>query len=273
MAIITTMWLAAATVPQGRVMAMTLPDCLFTPGASNTCPQVKYSQNNQAYFDNYQNESGSPDNPVDLIFMHNSSLVVIQGILPNHGYNYCADCSPGTLTTWESGYGTRAESDTGYKTSISSCTGWDKHLRLYGNYGGSPGAGSLYDLNWGWFNIAASHIDVNDWFDGVKTHSCPDANKQFGWQEEAEKRIYNDVIGDAAFDAASSHPSWVSVHNYLHSGDTNNVYSGSTYSYGACGGRFNPAPYDFTHYGYWAEKSSQGHCEESDGLAAWIYVK
>lgn len=250
------------------------------PCNSNTCWTQKYTPNNQAYFNNADSESAfggtlHPNDPIQFILENNSSLATVQLALQSAGYYNCdpyTGSPPYCSRPWEAttenccGYGTNYEYTGGFKSTTPTCSNWDKHVRVYGTYGrNAPG---LYDPAWGYFNVASAHIDRYDTTSGGSP--CP--GRAYGWSAEAQGNVYNDIVNYSGFDATKSHRFWVSMQSYLHSNDPNNSYSSL---YGACGGAYNFAPYDFTNYGYWAEPSGtqDRHCLESTGQAAWIFVK
>jgi hypothetical protein len=242
--------------------ATSLPTCSQD---LNACYQLfNTPQPNQAQFFNYDTE-GSPDNPVTLLFINNSSTNKVQAAFTGAGYYYCGpnngNCSTATAYYYENSAG-YSNTDQGYKHGTPTCSSsnWDTHARIYGFYQTSGSTYALYDPGWGWFNFATTHIDVAD------VSNC--SYTQYGWQEEAAKHIWNDIIGDSHFNASQSHQDWVYLSNWLSSSDSSNPYNGPLYSSGPCGGRFNPPPYSYNNYGYW----NGNHCEENDGSAAWIYV-
>lgn len=99
------------------------------------------------------------DWPVDLIFWNKSSLDNIKTILALRFPGWGADMSEYV----NNGYGWLWDENKGLKTSIWTPVGDAYHFRVYG----SPFTGRMFNIRWGFYNIATAHIDHNERLPGA----------------------------------------------------------------------------------------------------------
>jgi len=230
-------------------------------------PSLAYSVNNyHGYYNHYweianydfnsqYNLTGSGvDNPVTLIFKGNASQSKIYNLLQSVGYtDNNTGGAYGYGVYWDEYYspGNQYIRTTQGEKTPPGCGVTDKHVRYYGDFSNGVGSYSaLYDPYWGWFLFASTHLDKND-------VSCSSQYpKTFGWQEDAETWVTNDISNSPMINQSTSYNDYVNFNNVLSASQPAGT------SYGSCAGTFMT--------GYLADNS---HCLENDGYASWVDMK
>jgi hypothetical protein len=145
------------------------------------------------------------DWPINLVFWNNSSAPRVKTLLSYINYDTTGGDMYEKSQEWTF-TDPKWEHDSGVKKGFP-CTGDAQHLRIYGSIYDWENSiqfrTSMYDMEWGYYNVATSHIDHHEGCGGWS-----------GQSEQAEHGIGHDIddsglFGNVNFDADGPDGAWM----------------------------------------------------------------
>lgn len=197
--------------------------------------------------------SSNADNPITILFSGNASDNTVSTFFQYAQGGYSNTYASGVDCDywWDSGMDFYEQPSSFYKTQPGCNTQYpvvDKHIRYY------P---AMYDLQWGYFVLASTHLDENDTCVGNPS------SQVYGFQEDAEHEIVNDI--NWSYNQCNKAPFYLSTGCISSvSSDAVDFFNQETWSQ-----HQSSSPCDSSPTGYYINST---HCMQSDGYATRVVV-